>query len=313
MPTSRQFDPASALATEESPRVDFKAKFDASLPQAWVELVKDIVAFANSGGGVIIFGVDDDGSLSGADLAQLREVDTADVTNKLYKYTDRQFSNFSFNTAVRGGAQVIVLEIGEIDVPMVFTKPGTYASPPPPGSQKTAFPQGAVYFRHGTKSEPGNSDDLRAFIDRRLEGIRRSWLDGIAKVVEAPPGATITIVAPAVPSSPLLATFTSRLVDDPSAPPVYAVPIDQTHPHRQMNVVADVNGRIGKQRKITTHHLLCIRRVYEIDNKREFCYKQRYASTRYSVAFVDWIVARFQENPRFFDETKQQYDGRTSA
>ena len=45
--------------------------------------------------------------------------------------------------------------------------------------QKTAFSAGTVYFRHGAKSEPGTSEDLRASLERELDRIRSSWLDGI--------------------------------------------------------------------------------------------------------------------------------------
>src|SRR5919106_1038374 len=64
------------------------------------------------------------------------------------------------------------------------------------GRQKTVFSVGAVYFRHGAKSEPGTSEDLRMFLERELELVKRSWLDGIAKVVEAPAGSRFAILPP---------------------------------------------------------------------------------------------------------------------
>lgn len=46
-----------ALATKrESKHVEFKQTFNPSLPGEWCELIKDIVAIANSGGGIIVFG-----------------------------------------------------------------------------------------------------------------------------------------------------------------------------------------------------------------------------------------------------------------
>lgn len=38
--------------------MDFKAAFEAAVPGAWCELVKDMVAIGNSGGGAIVIGVD---------------------------------------------------------------------------------------------------------------------------------------------------------------------------------------------------------------------------------------------------------------
>lgn len=52
--------------TGESQKVDFKASFDPQSKQDWCELIKDIIAMTNSGGGCLIIGVNDDGSHSGA-------------------------------------------------------------------------------------------------------------------------------------------------------------------------------------------------------------------------------------------------------
>jgi hypothetical protein len=41
----------------ESAELEFKAAFDPASPSEWCELIKDIVAMANSGGGLIVFGI----------------------------------------------------------------------------------------------------------------------------------------------------------------------------------------------------------------------------------------------------------------
>jgi len=43
-------------AKRESKYVEFKSQLDLGAPGVWCELIKDIVAFANSGGGVILVG-----------------------------------------------------------------------------------------------------------------------------------------------------------------------------------------------------------------------------------------------------------------
>ena len=64
----------------ESAALDFKAEFDGS-KQAWCELVKDVVAMANSGGGCIFIGVTGDGAPSGHDISAVLKIDGADITN----------------------------------------------------------------------------------------------------------------------------------------------------------------------------------------------------------------------------------------
>jgi hypothetical protein len=47
-------------ARTESKLLDFKREFDISSPAHWCDIVKHIVAFANSGRGVVVFGVNND-------------------------------------------------------------------------------------------------------------------------------------------------------------------------------------------------------------------------------------------------------------
>jgi predicted HTH transcriptional regulator len=54
-------------AKRESKYIEFKEKFDIREAQDWCEIIKDIIAVANSGGGWILIGVKRDGSLSGWD------------------------------------------------------------------------------------------------------------------------------------------------------------------------------------------------------------------------------------------------------
>jgi len=55
--------------SKESKHTDFKGRFDTSKAEDWCEIVKDIVAMANSGGGSIVAGIDDDGTPSAGTLS----------------------------------------------------------------------------------------------------------------------------------------------------------------------------------------------------------------------------------------------------
>src|SRR5262249_30282437 len=143
-------------------------------------------------GGCIVFGVHDDGSPSGFDVSTIRVLDLAVIVDKIEKYTDQHFAAFAFSSTVRNGADVVVLTIRGVPMPMVFASTGNYESG---GKQKNAFHKGTVYFRHGAKSEPGTTDDLRAALEREMDRVRSSWLDGIQKVVTAPVGATISVLS----------------------------------------------------------------------------------------------------------------------
>jgi hypothetical protein len=297
-----------ALSTVcECEGVDFKRAFDPTVLGDWLEIIKDIVAMANSGGGVILIGVDDDGTVGGAGFASgILSIDSADLTNKLYKYTDCHFSDFQIRATSRDGIEIAALLIGKSSIPMVFTQAGVYQ-----GSDKKdrrAFSSGTVYFRHGAKSEPGNSNDLRAVLERELEIIRASWLNGFAKVVQAPPGSQIQVVHPDAVFDASGRTSAIRLVEDVSGAAVPHIHVDRSHPYRQKEVVQLTNGRLNGRKAVTTFDIVCIRRVYEIQKKLHFCYTLNHVSPRYSHAFIDWIVEQFDRNPAFFDDCRRNYD-----
>ena len=310
MSVPEQIATALARATETTD-VEFKSSFDVAAAGDWLEIIKDIVALANSGGGLILVGLSDDGSPSGADTTGIQSVDPADLTNRIHKYTAHHFSGFELVECQKAGHDVCAIRVAPVRIPIVFTRVGTYEVAE--AKQKTAFSVGTVYFRHGAKSEPGSSDDLRAFLERELELTRKSWLDGIAKVVEAPTGSRFAVLPPeSAPSGPAGA-LPMRLTDDPDAPAYYAVPLDNTHPFRQKEVVREVNGRLVGKRTINTHDILCIRRVYSIQKEIAFCYTQNFASPRYSQQFVDWVVAKYQDDEAFFETTKAKFDALKAA
>jgi hypothetical protein len=289
---------------EETVSVEFKSSIDLTSPGEWLEIVKDIVALANSGGGALIFGVADDGQPSGFDCSLMKTLDPASLTDKIYKYTGQQFHQFEFVPFASGVNQLLAIRVSAAAWPLVFSKAGTYDAGG--GKQKTAFSSGTVYFRHGAKSEPGNSDDLRLFVERRIEQIRKSWLDGIAKVVEAPAGSYIQVVPPG--GAATITQGSVRLVDDPAAPALRSISVDITHPFRQKEVVEQVNIALKGAKVIKPFQIQCVRQAHHVEANATFCYKQKYASARYSQAFVDWVLQQYAAAANFFEAAKVQLD-----
>ena len=72
---------------KESRYIDFKEGFDSSSSQDWAKIIKDVIAFANSGGGVIIFGIRDDGSPTAFDRKTISRIDPAVIADKISAYT----------------------------------------------------------------------------------------------------------------------------------------------------------------------------------------------------------------------------------
>jgi predicted HTH transcriptional regulator len=179
-------------AKRESKHVEFKQGFDSNSGRAWCELIKDLAAIANSGGGIIVFGLNNFGNPTGEPSENIASLDPADIANKISKYTGLVDFEFEIRLLEKKGNTLVAFLIQPASIPLVFEKPGTYDIGG--NEQRTAFSVGTVYFRHGAKSEPGTSEDIRQVIERQLEHIRKSWIKGVKKVVQAPPGTQIVTV-----------------------------------------------------------------------------------------------------------------------
>jgi len=290
-------------AARESKYVEFKEALDVTSDGEWCEIIKDIIAIANTGGGVIVVGLDNRGQPSGFDVAAILAADPADVANRIHRYTETHFADFDFCPAEKCGSQIAVIVVRQPDYPVVFSKPGTYAVSG--GKQKSAFSQGSVYFRHGAKSEPGVTDDLRRFLERKLDALRRIWLDGVRKVVTAPAGSTVA-VQPAgevrVTVDPAAARI--RIVDDTDAPAFRQVDPNQTHPYRQKELLALVKAFLPAGQHFTTHDALAIRRFHNIDANPTFFYRPKFGSPQYSPQYIEWLRENLIQDALFIDQAR---------
>ncbi len=289
--------------TVESQRLDFKQQFDPASPAEWCELIKDIVAMANSGGGVILIGLKNDGSTSGIPPTAGQPVDPAAVDDKLFKYTDQHLPELRVVHTSKGTQEVVAIVVPRAEVPIVFTKPGTYAVSDV--RQQTAFGRGTVYFRHGAKSDVGTVDDIRTSFERHLATRREEWLGNIRRVVEAPAGALIHVVpAEFNVTQPEQSHVGVRLVHDPAAPAVPHWNPDDTHPHRLKELLVKLNGVLSATSRITSYDVQCVRRAHAVDSNPNFYFRSRHGSPQYSDAFFDWMVAEFRKDSGFFRKAR---------
>jgi len=295
-------------AKRESRSIEFKERFSPNDKGELAEIVKDIVSLANTGGGAIGVGFDNHGMPVGADLVDVLRFDPAKITDVIRSYTGEHFADVQVLSANKDGLTVALIIVGESESPLVFEKVGSYRTPE--GKDKTAFVQGALYVRHGAKSEPATSADLRRIIEQKLENTRKRWMDGLKKVVEAPSDAEISVAYPAVyvgkldssaEAQPFQPTF------DETKPYVLVSDPNQSHPLRQKEVIAQLKPRLPEDSGLTTHTLLAVRRLYKIDDDERFVYKPLYGSPQYSAAFVDWLIEKIRKDSDFFWKARQEY------
>lgn len=292
-------------ARRESRQVEFKQGFDPTSLADWCEIIKDIVAIANSSGGVILVGVDNGGQPVGSTMGPALALDPASVSDKLHAYTETHFSNFELIPTTKGSRPVLAISIGPAPIPIAFTRPGTY--PTADGKQSTAFSRGTVYFRHGAKSEPGTTEDIRRAFESRLEEIRKEWQDGVRKVVTAPTGSSVAVLPAEVVHSPSPTATPIRIVDDESAPAFRLVDPNQTHPYRQMDVLREMKARVRALARLTAYDIYVVRKVHRIDDQERFFYRPKFGSPQYSEDFVQYLIDEHNTDPAFFAKARGQF------
>lgn len=239
---------AEALAaTRETRHVEFKDAFDPGTAASLCETLKDVFALADSGGGVLVIGVDSNGVPEGADLKPLLECDPADIANKLTAYTGTHFDALTVKSHTRAGKLVVTIEVRPARVPLIPIRPGTYAKGG--GKQATAFSVGVVYVRHGAKSEPGTSQDIDRIIERRLRELRGFWTKNLRRIVSASVDSEVSVtprnvVRPRVTLDTTTKAQPVRITTKPTEAVVGLLDPRETHPHRLKEFMDCVNPKL---------------------------------------------------------------------
>lgn len=132
-----------SIDSEEGNRIDFKEK----LPEQISDIGKHVAAFATSGGGVILFGVRDDGSICGiANTLQDRDELESRVQGAANAVRPAVHFKTVFAWAVSEACPVLVLEINDKqDEPVFYSKH-------------------IPYIRDGRSSRPAEPDEVKALV-----------------------------------------------------------------------------------------------------------------------------------------------------
>jgi hypothetical protein len=288
--------------------LDFKRSFDPNSNGDWLELIKDVVAMANSGGGAIMIGCLDNGDPTDAvQPGLLKLMDTAVFETKIFNYTACHLNGISVSQQIKSSLPVIFIQVPAAEYPMPFVKVGTYCLPDKV-TQRTAFSQGTLYFRHSAKSEPAHADDLRKFVERKLREMKDFWMSGIRQIVDAPANSTFAVVPKTI-----------RLSNSPEATEIKATPeildqlvhlpsLDITHPHRESDAAREFNDRMKGKVRIQPHYIRYVRKAHKIEEEPKFFCKVKFMPPRYSDAFVGWLVEQATADTSFFSKAKASAD-----
>lgn len=292
----------------ETARVDFKESFDPSSRAEWLEVIKDVVAMSNAGGGSIVFGLADDGIASSFSATALHSVDQATVMDKLFSHTGSHAFAITLQLRTLAGKECVCFDIAGGGRLHVFTTSGTYQD----GTKtKNAFQLGAVYWRHGAKSEPAVAEDLELHVAVRLENERSSWLSRIRQVIEAPADSRVMIVGPVNSSEPSQTPSGDdmrlvRLSDAADAAPMAPGHLAVAYPHRRKEALGRANDLLGGAVRLTTHDFDCVRKLHSIDENLGFSFRPPHGTRLYTEAFPVWLATQYQADHNFFTKARTE-------
>lgn len=134
--------------------LDFKEIYKITDTPSKVEFVKDIIAFANSKGGYIIFGVNNSFEWIGLDERSDSDVDEANISNLLDNYSDGKI-DFITNTVEIENEYFFCIYVFPSNQIIPFKKDGQYSKNKWKGGKNinvTVFKAGDVYCRRGSRS-----------------------------------------------------------------------------------------------------------------------------------------------------------------
>jgi len=219
----------------ESAQQDYKLAYNGEDPADRLELVKNLVALANAGGGQLIFGRNDT-EFVGLDLETLKALDSARLADFVDKFTTPAKLVISHeHISFEGDRTLCVVRVDAAAVPIVMADIGNYADKG--GRTKSAFLKGDIWTRHGSRTERVTYEDIRQWIERARRDERETILGRINKVIDIPEGAEIQIVQPAVVPN----------LDTPRRMLEYAAKRRATNPHYVLS--ADDLVELFKQRE----------------------------------------------------------------
>lgn len=181
---------------EEDDRVDYKQTIDPTSEKDWLEITKDISAFANTYGGYLVFGINDnEKKIVGLPL---NVADTIKDVNNLHQKINRHLEPNIIGLRAKefniDGLSIVIIYIPQsVGVTHMISKDGVFDHPS--GKQKTLLQKGTIYVRRSAGNHLGDSRDLSDVIERRIDQFRDALLEKVAKVVHSPASSDVFILS----------------------------------------------------------------------------------------------------------------------
>lgn len=163
------------LLRRESSSVEFKTEFDWKNKEKRIKYIKSMVAFANSKGGSLIFGIGKNPhTVEGCE--GFEDVDSAEIANEIsnYFHCEVVFQKISYQIANKI-IGIINIQASE-DAPVICTKICHDSK------GKILLNESGIYYRYSAKSDLIRAGDLVNLISRGKEKINQKWMASLSQI-----------------------------------------------------------------------------------------------------------------------------------
>lgn len=202
---------------EEDTLVDYKVSFE-NEEREWLEITKDIVAFSNTFGGYLVFGIKD-GTFEKIGLQNdVHEVvrDANNIIQKINRNIEPHIQLLRCKTFNEDSKDFVIIFIPpSLDKTHIVSRNSSFKYPS--GKEKTVLYVGTTYVRRSAGNHMMDARDLDDIVNRRLNHFKESLLDKIVRVVEASQASEVLVVT----ETPESGEYNKFIVEDaPDAMPI---------------------------------------------------------------------------------------------
>lgn len=180
----------------ETQAIDFKIAFESSETREWLSITKDIIAFSNTTGGYIVFGIRDT-TFEKVGIAE-RDwhvlVDPDNIQKRINTYVLPPFTHLTSSHVSDEGKEFIILHIPESKGKThIVVKEGKFINKHTK-EEIIVLRKGEIYVRRSGSCVLIEPDDLDAILERRISHYKESLLENISQIVQAPAESKMYIV-----------------------------------------------------------------------------------------------------------------------
>lgn len=181
---------------EETDLVDFKLEFDpSSNSKDWLELAKDCAAFANTGGGYLVYGIKN-ATWDAVGLSQTIAdalADTKQLVEKISRGVAPKFNNIRSRAHQKNGLVFAVVCIpANLRSTHIFENSVSWV--PPNGKAQEHIKQGSIFVRGPATNRILTSTDLDGLIERRISHFKDKVFADIGRVLKAEPDELVVTI-----------------------------------------------------------------------------------------------------------------------